>query len=307
MTRRMTALALLAVFLITGCATTQWNPQSPRWVIATTNFSETNLIAQMYAQVLNDRGYPAEIKQLGNREVIMPALSDGQVQITPEYLGSFTEFVNRRVNGPDASQVAGGDEEQTFAAAQELAAQVNITVLTPSPAQDQNAFAVTGAFAREHNLTTLSDLAAYSQQNPVSLGASPECPQRQFCLPGLEQTYGMEISEFVPLDAGGPLTIQALRQGRIDTGLVFSSSGTVAGNDLVVLDDDKQLQTAENIMPALYSPSVEPGVAQALDEVSAALTTENLQQMNSAVEIYRDNPRLVAQEFLQEAGIITAD
>lgn len=304
MIRRAGLLMLFTVLLVSGCATTSWNEDSPRWVVATTNFSETNLIAQMYAQVLNERGYPAEIKQLGNREVIMPALSSGQVQITPEYLGSFTEFVNRRINGPDAPQAATGDAEQTYDIARGLAAEVDITLLPPSAAQDQNAFAVTGAFAREHNLRTLSDLAAYSQQNPVNLGAPPECPQRQFCLPGLEQTYGMSIAEFVPLDAGGPLTIQALRQGRVDVGLVFSSSGSVAGNDLVVLDDDKQLQTAENIVPAVYTPAAVPGVVEALNEVSAALTTEKLQEMNSAVEIYRDNPRLVAQDFLQQEGIL---
>lgn len=297
-------LLLLAALLLSGCATTAWNADSPRWVVATTNFSETNLIAQMYAQVLNDRGYPAEIKQLGNREVIMPALSSGQVQITPEYLGSFTEFLNKRINGTDAPQAASGDAEETFEVARDLAAQADITLLPPSAAQDQNAFAVTGAFAREHDLQTLSDLAAYSRDNPVSLGAPPECPQRQFCLPGLEQTYGMNVAEFVPLDAGGPLTIQALRQGRVDVGLVFSSSGSVAGNDLVVLEDDQLLQTAENIIPAVYTPAADPGVVEALNEVSAALTTEQLQEMNSAVEIYRDNPRLVAQEFLEQAGIL---
>lgn len=301
---RRVGVLVLALLLLSSCASTGWNPQSPRWVIATTNFSETNLIAQMYAQVLNERGYPAEIKQLGNREVILPALSSGQVQVTPEYLGSFTEFVNRRINGPDAPQAATGDADQTYQVAQGLATQLNITLLPPSPAQDQNAFAVTGSFAREHDLRTLSDLAAYSQANPVNLGAPPECPQRQFCLPGLEQAYGMNIAEFVPLDAGGPLTIQALKQGRVDVGLVFSSSGSVAGNDLVVLEDDKQLQTAENILPAVYSPAAEPGVVEALNEVSAALTTEQLQQMNSAVEIYRDNPRLVAQDFLREQGIL---
>jgi len=298
--------AVVATFGLVGCASTAWNPESPRWVIATTNFSETNLISQMYLQAMVDRGYPAEIKQLGNREVIVPALRVGEVQITAEYLGSVTEFLNRRANGPDADQVASGNTEETFAAAKQLAAAQNITLLTPSPAQDQNAFAVTGDFARAHGLTTLSDLAAYSQENPVRLGAAPECPQRSFCLPGLESVYGVNVSEFVPLDAGGPLTIQAIRQGRVDFGVVFSSSGSVAGNDLVVLTDDKELQTAENIVPAVYSPAATEGITAVLDEVSAALTTEGLQEMNRQVEVLRKNPRLVAQEFLVESGIIAA-
>jgi len=226
------------------------------------------------------------------------------VQITPEYLASLTEFLNKQVNGPDAAQVASGDVAATLTVARELAGDENITLLEPSPAQDQNAFAVTAEFASEHGLASLTDLAQYSQSNPIVLGGPPECPQRPFCQPGLEQVYGVKIKEFVPLDAGGPLTIQALRQGRIQAGLVFSSSGSVAGNNLVVLTDDAQLQTAENLTPAVYSPAVTEAVTTALNSVSAALTTEDLREMNALVEVQRKNPRLVAQEFLENNGLL---
>ena len=298
------ASVVAALLALAGCAPGAWTPESNRWIIATTNFSETNLVAQMYAQALTAAGLEVEIKQLTNREVIVPALEAGQVQITPEYLGSFTEFLNKRQNGPDAPQVATGDVTATYAQAQALAANENITLLQPSAAQDQNAFAVPGELARANGLTTLSDLAAYSAANPVTLGGPPECPQRPFCLPGLEGTYGVKIKEFVPLDAGGPLTIQALRQGRINVGLVFSSSGAVAGNDLVVLTDDLGLQTAENLTPAVYTPAATAEVQAALDAVSAALTTEALQEMNQQVEVYRKNPRKVAEQFLQDNGVI---
>lgn len=299
-----TAVALLLV--ATGCSNTKWNAESPKWVIASTNFTETNLLAQMYLQVLVAGGYDAEIKQLGTREVVVPALESGEVQITPEYLGSLTEYLNKAINGPDAPQVATGDEVATFAAAQGLAAQRNLTLLPPSPAQDQNAFAVTQEFAAANRLVTMSDLAAYSQTNPVILGGPPECPQRPFCQPGLESVYGMKIAEFVPLDAGGPLTVQALNQGKITTGLVFSSSGSVAGNGLVVLVDDKRLQTAENLLPAMFTPAAEPQVTELLNNVSAALTTDELRELNEQVEIYRKNPRLVAEQFLQDKGLLPA-
>ena len=298
--------ALMSLLVLAGCAPGAWTPESNRWIIATTNFSETNLVAQMYAQALTAAGLEVEIKQLTNREVIVPALQSGQVQITPEYLGSFTEFLNKRQNGPDAPQVASGDVAATYAQAEVLAGDFDITLLEPSPAQDQNAFAVPGELARANGLRTLSDLAAYSANNPITLGGPPECPQRPFCLPGLENTYGVKVKEFVPLDAGGPLTIQALRQGRINVGLVFSSSGAVAGNDLVVLTDDLGLQTAENLTPALYAPSATPEVQAALNAVSAALTTEALQEMNQQVEVYRKNPRRVAEDFLVANGIIPA-
>lgn len=302
--RRLVAALVAAVVVVGGCAPGAWTPQSTRWIIATTNFSETNLVAQMYLQALEAAGIEAEIKQLSNREVILPALEAGQVQITPEYLGSFTEFLNKRENGTDAPQIATGDTAATYAQALPLAKAVNVALLEPSPAQDQNAFAVPAQFAREHNLTTISDLAAYSQSAPITLGGPPECPQRPFCLPGLEGTYGASVKEFVPLDAGGPLTIQALRQGRVNVALVFSSSGSVAGNDLVVLTDDKGLQTAENLTPAVYLPAATPPVRQALDAVSAVLTTEALQEMNRDVEVLRKNPRRVAEDFLRANGVI---
>ena len=272
--------------------------------IATTNFSETKLLANMYQQVLEKNGVKASIKELTTREVIVPALESGEVQATPEYLGSFTEFINKQVNGASAPQIATGDAAATYAAAKPLAASKQISLLTPSPAQDQNAFAVTADFAKANNLKTLSDLAAWSQNNAVNLGGPPECPQRPFCQPGLEQTYGMKIASFTPLDAGGPLTVQALTQNKINLGLVFSSSGSIQSNNLVLLTDDKQLQTAENITPAVYTPAATDTVTKALDSVSAALTTDELQALNQQVEVDHKNPKTVAAEFLKSKGLI---
>ncbi len=273
-------------------------------VIATTNFSETRIIASMYEQVLEANGIGATIKELTTREVIAPALSKGEVQITPEYLGSLTEFLNKQANGPDAPQIASGDVDATFAAASELAAAQNITLLDPSQAQDQNAFAVTSQFAASNNLTSLSDVAALSASNPISLGGPPECPERPFCQLGLEQTYGIAIESFLALDAGGPLTIAALTQGDVELGLVFSSSGSVTANDLVVLDDDKGLQTAENILPAVHTPALTDEIAAALNSVSEILTTEVLQELNSRVDVAREDPEDVAAQFLQDHGLL---
>jgi len=272
--------------------------------IATTNFSETKILASMYQQVLEANGVDASIKELTTREVIVPALEKGEVQLTPEYLGSLTEFLNKEVNGADAEQLATGDADATFTAVTPLAEQQGLTLLTPSPAQDQNAFAVTADFASQNNLQTLTQLGEYSQANPITLGGPPECPKRPFCQPGLEQTYNVKVGSFVPLDAGGPLTIQALKQGKVNVGLVFSSSGSVAANDLVVLEDDKGLQTAENILPALYSPAVTDTITTALDKVSAALTTDELQLLNQQVEIDRQSPEKVATAFLEEKGLL---
>ena len=226
------------------------------------------------------------------------------MQVTPEYLATLTEFLNAKLNGTDAPPVASADPDETYAAAVPLAEQENITLLPPSDAQNQNAFAVTSEFAAANGLATLTELGEYSQDEPVSLGGPPECPERPFCQPGLEDVYGVQIAEFKPYDAGGPLTIQALKQGAVDVGLVFSSSGSDAANDLVVLEDDQGWQLSENILPAVHTPSVTPEIEAALNSVSEVLTTEELQEMNLAIDVDRQSPEDVARDFLLEKGLI---
>jgi len=267
------------------------------------NFTESQILAEVYAGALEANGYSVSITQSTNREVLQPALESGEVQMVPEYLGTFTEFLNIKENGPDASPLASGDVDATYAEAQVLAEKVGITVLTPSPAADQNAFAVRGDFARENGLISLSDLAALSSTTGLRLGGPPECPQRPFCQPGLESTYGIGFAEFVPLDAGGPLTKEALSQGVIDVGLIFSSDGGVVANDFVVLVDDLKLQQVDNIVPALISSAVTPEITEILNAVSAAMTTEDLITMNKAVDIDRKKASDVAAEFLASKGL----
>ncbi len=275
----------------------------PSITIGAFNFTESQILAELYAGVLRNAGYEVGITQSTNREVLEPALEAGEVQVIPEYLGTFTEFLNLKVNGPDAAAVASGDLAATLAAGQGLAGPLGITLLTPSPAADQNAFAVTAGFAQANALATLSDLAAYSQDNDVRLGGPPECPKRPFCQPGLEGTYGMRIAEFMPLDAGGPLTKQAIDQGTVDVGLVFSSDGAVADLDLTVLADDKSLQQVDNVTPAVVTSAVTPELTAALDGLSAVLTTADLVAMNKAVDIDRSAAADVAAAFLTDKGL----
>jgi osmoprotectant transport system substrate-binding protein len=195
-------------------------------VVGAGNFSESATLAELYAGVLRAAGYDASTQAIGNRETYEPALEAGELTVVPEYVGTFTEFLNKKVNGPDAEAVASSDLDATVTALTGLGESVGLVFGTPAEAQDQNAFAVTTAFAEEHDLTTLSDLA--SACGDLVLGGPPECPERPFCQPGLEETYGLDVGEFVSLDAGGPLTKTALQQGRIAVGLVFSSDAALA-------------------------------------------------------------------------------
>jgi osmoprotectant transport system substrate-binding protein len=194
-------------------------------VIGAANFNESKILANLYSIALEGAGFDTEIKEVTNREVYGPALERGELTVFPEYVGTFTEYLNKRKNGPDAAPVASGDLDATVQALRPLAEESGLTVLEPSQAADQNAFAVTREFAEANDLQTLSDLAGV--EGELVLGGPPECPTRPFCQPGLEQTYGIEFDGFVSLDAGGPLTKTALEQGRIQIGLVFSSDGSL--------------------------------------------------------------------------------
>jgi osmoprotectant transport system substrate-binding protein len=272
-------------------------------VVAAYNFSESEIIANLYAGALNAAGSTAEIQTLTNREVVIPAVTENELQVVGEYVGTLTEFLNKDINGPDAPAQASSDLDETMTNLRALAEQRDLEVLEPAPAQDQNAFAVTKEFAEKNNLKTLSDLGEYSKGDPVVLGGPPECPQRPFCQPGLEETYGLEVAEFLSLDAGGPLTKQSLEQGKIDVGLVLSSDGSLNSLDLVVLEDDKKLQTVDNVVPVLNKEAVTEQITEVLNKVSAALTTEDLQELNESVDLNRENPADVADAWLATNGL----
>jgi osmoprotectant transport system substrate-binding protein len=187
------------------------------------NFTESTILATIYAEVLNAAGFDATVQEVGNRELYLPALQEGEIQVFPEYLATVTEFLE----GDDANEVASGDVQETLDALQPLAEEAGLVFGEPSEAADQNAFAVTQAFADQLGVQTLSELADVCGSGLI-LGGPAECPERPFCQGGLEETYGLQFDEFRELDAAGPLTLTALRQGEISMGLVFSSLGALA-------------------------------------------------------------------------------
>jgi osmoprotectant transport system substrate-binding protein len=195
-------------------------------VVGAGNFSESATLAELYAGALDAAGYDASTQTIGNRETYLPALLAGELTVVPEYVGTLTEFLNDTENGADADALASSDLDATTEALTGLGEQVGLVFGTPSPAQDQNAFAVTTAFADEYGVSTLSELAETCGE--LVLGGPPECPERPFCQPGLEDVYGLDVAEFVSLDPGGPLTKAALQQGEIALGLVFSSDAALA-------------------------------------------------------------------------------
>jgi glycine betaine/choline ABC-type transport system substrate-binding protein len=137
----------------------------------------------------------------------------------------------------------------------------------------------------------------------LTLGGPPECPERPFCIPGLEEVYGVEFGDFKPLDVGGPLTVEALDGGQIDVALLFSTSSVIADKGWVVLEDDQGLQQAENITPVVNEEVLDGTMTELLNQVSGVLTTENMTELNGRVEIDKEDPADVAADFLEQEGI----
>jgi osmoprotectant transport system substrate-binding protein len=263
--------------------------------VGSTDFTEQQIVAEMYALVLEDAGYTVDRRyQLGSREVVFPALQSGELDVTAEYVGTLLEFIN------GGAGEATSDTQETLGLLQDQLDE-SLTMLEPSEAQDTNALAVTQDTADRLGATKVSDLQG---RNDLVLGGPPECPQRPLCLPGYEDTYGLEFANFRPLDAGGPLTTEALNNGDIDVGLVFSTQGAIAANDWVVLEDDKGLQPAENITPAVNAEVLNGEVEELLNSVSAALTTEKVIELNRLVDIEGEAAEDVALEFLQTEGVL---
>jgi osmoprotectant transport system substrate-binding protein len=193
-------------------------------VIGGGNFSEPTILANIYADVLTAAGFDATVQPDGNRELYLPALERGEIQVHPEYLSTVTEFLD----GDENRQVASNDVDATVAALTPLAQAAGLVFGEPAKAADQNAFAVTKKFADQLGVSTLSELANACGDGSLILGGPGECPTRPYCQPGLEDKYGLKFASFQELDAGGPLTKAAIQQGNVSIGLVFSSDGALA-------------------------------------------------------------------------------
>jgi len=261
--------------------------------IAGFDFAESSILSQLYGQALAHDGYTVNYKaRLGKREVVAPALKAGQIDMYPGYAATDLEYYD------NAAGEASGDVTATVAKLNSHLQPLSLQALTPSQAVDQNAFAVTKATAQKYNLTKLSDLAAIGDQ--LVLGAGPECPTRPFCQPGLEKTYGIHFKSFKALDTDGPLTRAAFANGTIQVGLVFSSDSDLNKLGLVVLQDDKHLENADNVVPIIRTQVATDEVKSVLNKISANLTTGQLVTLNGQVELQHQDADAVAAAFLQQ-------
>ncbi|MEV7658760.1 ABC transporter substrate-binding protein [Streptomyces anulatus] len=273
-------------------------------VVGSASFTESKVLAELYAQILGDAGYSTSITTVKNRELYEPSLEKGEIDVVPEYAATIAEFLNAKVNGAKEAQaapVASGDAAATVAALEKLAGPLGLKVLPAGKAVDQNAFAVSKEFAEKNNLTTLSDLG--KSKIKVKIAAGDECEVRPFCAPGLKKTYGIDVTGIDPKGVGTPQSKQAVRDGKVQLVLTTTTDAVLDG--LVFLEDDKKLQNADNVLPVLNAADAgAPEIAEALGKITSALTTEDLAELNRKVDAERAKPADVAKEYLESKGLI---
>jgi len=287
--------------------------------VGSKDFPESIIIGEMLALLLENAGFEVERKMnLGGTVVAHEALINDELDIYPEYTGTgLLVILGKTVEDalasatPVAAAVATPTTDPAVDAVYQYVkaqyeAQFGLTWLDQSAMNDSQALAVTRAYAEEKNLTTISDLAALSQSEEITISAPSDFEEREDGMVGLQQVYGFKAT----VNGVAPaLKYQALIDGDAQVALAFSTDAEIATNDLVVLQDDKALWPPYYVAPVVRLAALEanPGIADALNPLAPVLTTEMMTGLNGAVIGENGHePADVAREFLEQNGLLSA-
>ena len=293
--RSLTSALVVGALALTAAACGD-DDDGPTITIGAQDFGESTILAEVYGQALEAAGYPVEQQAIGGfRYLVYTAFDSGDINFTAEYAASALEFLN------GGAGVASSDAAATTEALRGELEALGLTALDASPAVDSNSFVVTQETADRLSLGAVSDLT-----DDLSLGGPPDCPENLYCIPGLQTTYGIDLSaNFVPLDGGGPLTVAALEGGEIDVAILFSTDGVIADKGWVVLEDDQGLINADNIVPVMSQELVDAygdDFTSLVNSISAALDTAGLTELNRRFGIDLEDADVVAADWLVTHG-----
>jgi osmoprotectant transport system substrate-binding protein len=305
--QRLRALALAAVLaaLVAACGSTDSGnggnggsaAKNVTVKLGSNDFTEQFILGEIYKQGLEKAGYTVQYqKGLGSREVVFPALESGQLDMYVEYAGSALQILAKKAPDKDADKVLA--DLTTFLATK------GVKPLQQAPMEDKNALTVTQATADKYSLTTISDLAKVSDK--LVMGGPPECKERATCFKGLQDAYGLQNLTFKSISQGG-LKYSALQNGDIQVALSFTTDGPIAKQNLVVLQDDKGVFPPDHAVPVVreqFLSSAGSEFEQAVNKLSAAITTEEITKLNAKVDLDKEEPADVAGQWLQEKGLV---
>jgi osmoprotectant transport system substrate-binding protein len=274
-------------------------PEGPAIVIGAQDFGESAILAEIYSQALADAGFDVSIQELGGfRDLEVAAFESGDINFAPEYAASMLEFLN------DNAGEATGDKDETTELLQGYLDDLELTALDPSDAVDTNSFVVTKETADELGLETISDLADHADD--LTLGGPSDCETNPFCIPGLQDVYDVDLSSnFQSLEAGA--VADALDAGAIDIGIIFSTDGRIAEREWVLLEDDQGMLAADNVVPVVTDEVVEAYGADLEDlvnEISAALTTDELTELNKRFDVDKEDAADIATAWLEDNDLL---
>ncbi len=302
--RLLTGLvAVSAVVALAGCASSDplgnsstsdsTDAASGPIVIGSQAYYSNEIIAEIYAQALEANGIEVTRQfNIGQRDAYLPALESGEVQLFPEYTGNLLQYY-----APDTTARTSDD---VFAALADALPE-GLEVLDQSPATDQDSYNVTQEFSDSNNVTSLEDLASVT--TPITLGGNSELQTRPYGPEGLLSTYGVTVG-FTPIeDSGGPLTLAALKDNTVQIVNIYSADPNIKTSGLVTLEDPKGLFLASNVVPLINSAAATPEVTEVINKVSAALTAEDLIDLNSQSVNDQKSADTIAADWLTKVAL----
>jgi osmoprotectant transport system substrate-binding protein len=300
-----TALALIAALAACGSS----DPTAPastapsgsnKIVVGSFAFPESEILGEIYAQALTAKGVEVETKfNIGPRQQTIPALRDGSINLIPEYNGNLLAFYN-----PEYTERTTADVDKALGAA---VAKDKLRVLTSATAEDKDAYVVTKKTATDKGLTQIGDL---SKLVPFKLGSNPQFGELGYGIPGLKTVYGVGTEKgqvtFVPIeDFGGPDTVKALVDNTVQVADIYTTSPALVANDLVVLEDPKNMISSQNVVPLVSDAVYSDQLAETLNAVSAKLTTEDLIALRDRVEgTEKASASVAAKDWLTQKGLL---
>ncbi|GGT25968.1 ABC transporter substrate-binding protein [Streptomyces chromofuscus] len=261
--------------------------------IGTANFTENQVLGFLYAAVLTAAGVKVTVRpNLGTREILVPALRGGDIDLLPEYQGALLHYVD-----PKATATEEGEMQNALT----MALPAGLQVLPYGMAEDSDAFAVTRETAEKYGLASLADLR--KQNRKLVIGAAPEVKKRQVGVVGLKDVYGVEFKEFKSLDSSGPLVKGALKKGDVDVANLFTTDTDIKENGWVVLTDPKNLIPGQHVVPLIADRKADATVRKALAELGNVLTTADLTELNRLVDKDKKDPQDVADDYAARKGL----
>jgi osmoprotectant transport system substrate-binding protein len=294
------ALALGVVAALAGCSSSSpldsgssASTDSKTIVVGSQQYYSNEIIAELYAQVLEKDGFDVKRNfNIGQREVYLPQLQKGAIDVMPEYSGNLLQYYDKNSTAKTESEIASGLKD---------ALPKGLRALEAAEATDQDSYTVTKEFSDKYDVTSLADLSKV--KDPLTVGANSEFQTRPYGPKGLKSEYGVDVDFKAVEDSGGALTVKALKDGTVQLADIYSADPSIKANDFVSLKDPKNLILPQNVTPVVSS-KVSDKAAADIDKVSKVLTTDALISLNTKSTTDKEKASTIAKDFLQKEGLL---